>query len=72
MAMDVVEPIGSHFTLAMKREDTLGVHFSSGYCFRFCRIATVSCGSSYLQNGLRNKILKMSLKVQLFQREEAR
>ena len=38
MAMDavgVVEPLGSHFTLAMKGPDTLGVPFSSWYCFRF-------------------------------------
>ena len=41
-AMDVVESLGSHFTLAMKGPDALGVPFSSWYCFRFHRNTAVT------------------------------
>lgn len=50
-AMGVVEPLGSHFTLAMKGPDTLGVPFSSWHCFRFHRNTAITCGSPISRMG---------------------
>lgn len=71
-AMGVVEPLGSHFTLAMKGPDTLGVPFHHGIVLDSIKHCSHLWFTLLSKNGLGNKIYKMSPKLQLFWRKEAR